>query len=157
LAGERATDRAADRSGSRRGGPGAQRRIETWTGDYAPLPGIPDEFVDPTGAPRPHWMKFLNALARIEPEEITQRFAAADRRIREMGISYRVHGETRERSWPLGHMPLLISESDWEEIRTGIEQRAELFERILTDIYGPAQLIADGALPAAGSHHQRRP
>ena len=149
MAGERASDRAGDWAGSRRGGPGAQRRIETWTGDYTPLPGIPDEFVDPSGAPRPHWMKFLNALARIEPEEITQRFAAADRRIREMGISYRVHGETRERSWPLGHMPLLISEHDWEEIRTGIEQRAELFERILTDIYGPADLIADGSLPAA--------
>ncbi len=127
----------------------AQRRIEAWTGGYQPLPGIHDEFVDADGEPRPHWMKMLNALARLEPDEITQRFAAADRRIRDMGISYRVHGETRERSWPLSHMPLLISETEWQEIRSGIEQRAELLERVLADIYGPAQLIADGALPAA--------
>ena len=126
-----------------------QRRIDGWVADYAPLPGIPDEFMDQKGQPRPHWMKMLNALARLEPEEIAQRFGAADRRIRDMGISYRVHGETRERSWPLSHMPLLISDGEWQDIRAGIEQRAELLERILADIYGPAQLVSDGALPAA--------
>ena len=139
---------AGERTTARRG-PGAQRRVENWTGDYAPLPGIPDEFVDSSGAPQAHWTRFLNALAKVDPGEITQRFAAADRRIRDMGISYRVHGETRERSWPLSHLPLLISETDWEEIRAGIEQRAELLERIIADVYGPGQLLAEGALPAA--------
>ena len=139
---------AGERSSARRGA-GAQRRIENWTADYAPLPGIPDEFLDSSGAPRAHWNRYLSALARVEPDEISQRFAAADRRIRDMGISYRVHGETRDRSWPLSHMPLLISETDWQEIRAGIEQRAELFERILSDVFGPAQLINEGVLPAA--------
>ncbi len=140
---------AGERASLRRNDAGAQRRIEAWTGDYAPLPGVLDEFLDPAGAPRPHWMKLLSALARLEPSEIEQRFAAADRRIREMGISYRVHGEARERSWPLSHMPLLVSETDWNEIRAGIEQRVDLLERILSDVYGPAKLIAEGALPAA--------
>jgi len=135
--------------GARRNNVSNQRRIESWMGGYAPLPGIPDEFLDAKGQPRAHWMKMLHALARLEPDEIAQRFGAADRRIRDMGISYRVHGETRERSWPLSHMPLLISDAEWQEISAGIEQRAELLERILSDIYGPAQLVADGALPAA--------
>ena len=140
---------AGERASFRRSDSGAQRRIESWIADYAPLPGIRDEFINGSGAPRTHWMKLLNALARLETNEIEQRFAAADRRIREMGISYRVHGETRERSWPLSHMPLLVSETDWVEIRAGIEQRVDLMERILDDIYGPSKLIAEGALPAA--------
>ena len=141
MAGERAKLRSGDAD--------AQSRIESWVRGYEPIPGIPDEFVDAAGRPRRHWMKLLGALARLEPEEITQRFAAADRRIRDMGMSYRVHGEARERSWPLSHMPLLVSEKDWDEIRSGIEQRVDLLERILADVYGPAQLVAEGALPAA--------
>jgi uncharacterized circularly permuted ATP-grasp superfamily protein len=42
-----------------------------------------------------------------------------------------------------------VSETDWNEIRAGIEQRVDLLERILSDVYGPAKLIAEGALPAA--------
>ncbi len=46
----------------------------------------------------------------LEQEAIEQRFEAADRRIRNMGMSYRVQGESAERSWPLSRMPLLIPE-----------------------------------------------
>jgi hypothetical protein len=141
LAGERAKLRGGDAD--------AQSHIESWVRGYQPIPGIPDEFVDAAGRPRRHWMKLLGALARLEPEEISHRFAAADRRIRDMGMSYRVHGEARERSWPLSHMPLLVSQKDWETIRSGIEQRVDILERILADVYGPAQLVAEGALPAA--------
>ncbi len=91
----------------------------------------------------------MAGLARIEPDEMAQRFAAADRRIREMGISYRVHGEANERSWPLERLPLVISSDDWREISAGIEQRARLNEALLADVYGPGRLVSEGALPAA--------
>jgi uncharacterized circularly permuted ATP-grasp superfamily protein/uncharacterized alpha-E superfamily protein len=124
-------------------------RVAAWTADYRPLAGIPDEFIAADGASRPHWTRLLDALAGLTPEEIEQRFAAADRRIRDMGVSYRVHGEAAERNWPLGRMPLLIAESEWREIARGVEQRAELLERTLADIYGRGRLVADGDLPAA--------
>ncbi len=128
---------------------GSVRRVEDWTAGYEPLPGIHDEFIDGKGAPRAHWQHFLNALSRIEDGQIERRFAAADRHIRDLGVSYRVYGETNERSWPLSHVPLLIPERDWREIAAGIKQRAELMERILTDLYGDARLVSEGALPAA--------
>jgi len=90
----------------------ALARVEAWTRDYAPLPGIPDEFVGANGERRPHWERLLRALADLEPDEIDQRFAAADRRIRNRGMSYRVQGEAAERTWPLSRMPLLIPESE---------------------------------------------
>ena len=127
----------------------SSNKLEDWVRDYAPLPGIHDEFIDVDGKSRPHWLRFLNALARSGGEEISRRFVAADRRIRDMGISHRVYGETNERPWPLSRMPLLISSADWQEISTGIAQRVELLERVLADVYGPGALVSGGDLPAA--------
>ena len=62
---------------------------------------------------------------------------------------HRVYGETRERTWPLSHVPLLIEESEWRDIAAGVVQRARLMEHILADIYGPGDLVKDGLLPAA--------
>lgn len=124
-------------------------RIDRWADGYAPLSGIVDEFIGADGKPRAHWTRFLAALSRLEPDEISRRFGAADRHIRDMGISHRVYGETRERSWPLSHLPLLIPESEWREIAEGVVQRARLMEHVLDDIYGPAKLVREGALPAA--------
>jgi uncharacterized circularly permuted ATP-grasp superfamily protein/uncharacterized alpha-E superfamily protein len=127
----------------------APDRVAAWTADYRPLPGIPDEFVDADGGRRAHWTHLLDALAALPPADVEQRFAAADRRIRDMGVSYRVHGEAAERNWPLGRMPLLIPEAEWREIARSVEQRAELLERTLADIYGEGRLVAEGYLPAA--------
>ena len=127
----------------------APARVAAWTRDYAPLPGTPDEFIGPDGAIRPHWRHLLTTLAGLEQEAIEQRFEAADRRIRNMGMSYRVQGETAERSWPLSRMPLIIPQAEWREIARGVEQRAELFERILSDVYGEGALVREGVLPAA--------
>ncbi len=143
-----ASEMPGTRNAARRGG-GSQRRVESWTSSYERLPGIDDEFLDKNGAPKPHWRTFLNALSRIEDGQIERRFASADRHIRDLGVSYRVYGETNERSWPLSHVPLLIPERDWREIVAGITQRAELMEQILTDLYGDAKLVSEGALPAA--------
>ena len=45
----------------------ALARVEAWTRDYAPLPGIPDEFIDANGERRPHWQRLLRALAELGP------------------------------------------------------------------------------------------
>ena len=136
--------RAVESEGER-----ARAQMAAWTRDYSPLPGIPDEFIGADGARRPHWERLLHALAGIGPGEIEQRFATADRRIRDRGMSYRVKGESIERTWPLGRMPLLIPEAEWRGIAAGIAQRAELLERVLSDVYGAGRLGAEGLLPAA--------
>lgn len=124
-------------------------RVQAWASGYEPLSGIPDEFVGADGSPRPHWLRYLNALGRLGAQEMEQRFNAADRRIRDMGISYRVYGETHERTWPLSRLPLLIPDEEWREISAGIVQRAELLDRVLADLYGEGRLVSEGALPAA--------
>jgi uncharacterized circularly permuted ATP-grasp superfamily protein/uncharacterized alpha-E superfamily protein len=132
-----------------RRGAASVRRVQEWAAGYEALPGVHDEFLDENGAPRAHWLRFLGALSRMEDDQIDSRFAAADRHIRDLGVSYRVYGETNERSWPLSHVPLLIPEHEWRDIAAGVTQRADLMEKILADLYGDATLVTEGALPAA--------
>src|SRR5437899_1851663 len=125
------------------------RRVAQWTRDYVRLPGIPDEFIAPDGAPRAVWSRFFDAFATLTPAEIERRFGSADRHLREAGVTYRAPGETADRLWPLSHLPLLIDETDWQQLTAGIAQRAELLELVLGDLYGEGRLIAEGAIPVA--------
>ncbi|MCA6110138.1 circularly permuted type 2 ATP-grasp protein [Bradyrhizobium cenepequi] len=126
-----------------------QRRMAQWSRDYARLPGIPDEYIGPDGTPRPVWTRFFDAFAALSPAEIERRFAAADRHLHDAGVTYRAPGDPSDRLWPLSHLPLIIDDADWQQLVSGITQRAQLLEMILRDIYGEGRLVADGAIPAA--------
>lgn len=138
----------------------AARRVAQWVRDYTPLPGIPDEFIAADGTPRPVWSRFFDAFAQLATSDIERRFASADRHLREAGVTYRAPSDNTERTWPLSHLPLLIDEGEWAQLSAGIAQRAELFERVLQDLYGEGRLVAEGAIPAAavaGSSEFLRP
>src|SRR5258705_3452431 len=101
-------------------------------------------------------------LARLGPNELSGRFAAADRHLRDSGVFYRVYEDASgaERPWPLSHMPLLIDGSEWQALKAGLMQRAELLEAVLADAYGTANLVREGRLPAvviAGNPEFLRP
>jgi uncharacterized circularly permuted ATP-grasp superfamily protein/uncharacterized alpha-E superfamily protein len=125
------------------------RRVVQWTRDYVRLPGIPDEYIAQDGAPREVWTRFFEAFAALSPADIERRFGAADRHLREAGVTYRAPGEAADKLWPLSHLPLLIGAAEWQQLCAGIVQRAELLELVLNDLYGEGRLIAEGAVPAA--------
>jgi uncharacterized circularly permuted ATP-grasp superfamily protein/uncharacterized alpha-E superfamily protein len=125
------------------------RRVAQWTRDYVRLPGIPDEYIAQDGAPREVWTRFFEAFAALAPADIERRFGAADRHLREAGVTYRAPGEAADKLWPLSHLPLLIGAAEWQQLCAGIVQRAELLELVLNDLYGEGRLIAEGAIPAA--------
>ena len=106
-----------------------EARVAAWTEGYAPLSGIPDEFIGADGARRPHWTRLLDLLASLGPDDVSQRFAAADRRIRNRGMSYRVQGETSERVWPLSRMPLLIPRSNGARSRAASRNAPSCWKR----------------------------
>src|SRR5215467_7866798 len=129
----------------------ANAELATLVHAYRPLPGVFDEMVDSAGRLRPHWLPFLGMLAGLSPEEINRRFAIADRHLRDSGVFYRVYEDPAgaERPWPLSHVPLVIDGAEWEQLKLGLAQRAELLEVVLADAYGPAKLVHDGRIPAA--------
>src|SRR5246500_225331 len=129
---------------------------------YRPPPGTFDEMVDREGRVRAHWQPLLAMLARLAPNELSRRFAAADRHLHDSGVFYRVYEDASgaERPWPLSHMPLLIDGAEWQALKAGLVQRAELLEAVLSDAYGPANRVREGRLPAvviAGNPEFLRP
>jgi uncharacterized circularly permuted ATP-grasp superfamily protein/uncharacterized alpha-E superfamily protein len=123
--------------------------VAQWTRGYARLPGIPDEYLTEDGTPREVWTRFFDAFAELTPADIERRFGAADRHLREAGVTYRAPGENADRLWPLSHLPLLIDDAEWQQLTAGIVQRAQLLELVLSDLYGEGRLVAEGAVPAA--------
>ena len=101
--------------------------------------------------PRPHWAHLMESLQTIGPEELGRRWARAERRIRENGITYNIYSDPlgASRAWRIDIVPLLISADEWRFIEAGIIQRAQLLNLLLEDLYGPQDLVAHGHFPAA--------
>jgi uncharacterized circularly permuted ATP-grasp superfamily protein/uncharacterized alpha-E superfamily protein len=117
--------------------------------DYRPLADCYDEMRPTTGEVRPHWQYFLDALRNLSPADIEERCREAGRLVRDNGVTYNLNGDDRgmSRPWELDLIPLLIRSEEWAGLERGLMQRAELFNLILLDLYGPRDLIRRGLLP----------
>lgn len=117
-----------------------------------PLPpdaDVHDELLAGPDAPRPHWTRFADSLARLGPQELARRWEQARRLLRENGVTYNVYGDPRgtDRPWELDPLPLLLAPDEWQALEAGLAQRAQLLNLILADLYGPQRLLRDGLLP----------
>jgi uncharacterized circularly permuted ATP-grasp superfamily protein/uncharacterized alpha-E superfamily protein len=116
---------------------------------YAPPKGVADELLRADGTLRPVWRPMIEHLSARDPAQIAQDVARGDLYLRDAGVYYRQYtsdGSTM-RDWPLSHIPVIIGEDEWQGLAAGIEQRAELLERTMADLYGPADLVKRGLLP----------
>lgn len=119
---------------------------------YAALPGVADEMLDADGEIKPVWQNLISRLSRLNEGDLHERFARADRYLRDAGVFYRTYGGpgeggSGERSWPLSHIPVLIDEKEWAGIASGLKQRADVLEAMIADIYGENRLVQEGVLP----------
>ena len=119
--------------------------------NYRLQPGVSDEMLDTQGLVRPVWRGFLDYLADIPPDQVPQRLARGDQYLRDAGVYYRQYGENGSavRDWPLSHIPVLIDETEWADISSGLIQRADLLEAIARDLYGENRLAEEGHIPAS--------
>jgi uncharacterized circularly permuted ATP-grasp superfamily protein/uncharacterized alpha-E superfamily protein len=123
--------------------------LRTLLEGYAVHEGRYDELLAAAGEPRPHWEAFLKTLAQRQGPDIGDTLSLMEREIRENGITYNVYADPQgaDRPWEVDPLPLLISPAEWDEIEAGIAQRAELLNRVLTDLYGPQELLRNGSVP----------
>ncbi len=119
--------------------------------EYSPVAGFHDEMLAPDGTRRPHWTGLVDALNRIGPEGLDERWQEGRRLIRDNGVTYNVYGDPRstERPWPVDPVPFLIENGEWAEIEAAITQRAVLLNSILCDLYGPQRIVRDKRVPPA--------
>jgi uncharacterized circularly permuted ATP-grasp superfamily protein/uncharacterized alpha-E superfamily protein len=116
---------------------------------YEPLPGCYDEMVDQTGAPRPHWGQLASAFAGLGTDELLRRQQEATRLLDQDGVIYNAYRESPHpgRRWLLDPVPTVVSSREWQAIESGVIERAELLNLILTDLYGPRELLRRRLLP----------
>ena len=118
---------------------------------YRPLPGVYDEMMGHDGGLREHWHDLLAGLAALGREELSRRFAAADRYLRDSGVFYRVYEDQAgvERGWPLTPIPLVIAADEWQRLQAALTERAHLIEAVIADVYGAGNLFRESRLPGA--------
>ncbi len=118
---------------------------------YRALPGVPDELVDAQGLMRPAWAGLIAHLSALSPEKIAAAFARGEQHLADTGVFFRTYGDRTGagRDWPFSPVPILLPEAEWSGIAAGLVQRADLLERVVADLYGPNDLVAQGHLPAA--------
>ncbi len=117
---------------------------------YRPKPGVRDEMVDGNGLVRAPWRNLIRTLSASGPHELGERFARAERYLRDAGIHQRDYGGgPSARPWPLSPFPVLLSEEEWSGIAAGLAERATLLESVMADVYGENRLVAEGLFPPA--------
>src|ERR1039457_4517210 len=117
---------------------------------YAGSPQRSDELLDRDGSICAHWQPLIEHLADGGAEAVRRSVEMTRRLIVENGVTYNVYADPqgRDRPWQLDPLPLLIAADEWRAIEAGVQQRAQLLNALLADLYGAQYLIAEGVVPA---------
>jgi uncharacterized circularly permuted ATP-grasp superfamily protein/uncharacterized alpha-E superfamily protein len=117
---------------------------------YTQPPAAYDELWTADRSIRKPWQPLIEVIDRLGCDQLERCHQEVSRMFRENGVAYNIHGDPQgiHRNWQLDILPLIIGRDDWETIQSGLQQRAQLLDLILKDLYGPRRLIADGILPA---------
>jgi uncharacterized circularly permuted ATP-grasp superfamily protein/uncharacterized alpha-E superfamily protein len=121
---------------------------------YATADDRYDEMFVARGQVRPHWQAMLEALRTASPAVMQHRVRKVERDVRENGVTYNVYADPQglDRPWDIDVVPMILPADEWAAIEAGVIQRAQLMNKVLLDIYGQQQLLANGHLPASLIH-----
>lgn len=113
-----------------------------------------DELFAADGTPRAHWRILLGQLTAEGPEAMQQRVEAVERQVHENGVTYNIYADPKgmQRPWELDALPFILPADEWAMIEAAVRQRATLLNRILSDVYGDQEMLAEGLLPPALIH-----
>lgn len=108
-----------------------------------------DELVSKEGLITPQWEKLAGYYSRTSAQKLETSYDEVSRQLRENGVTYNVYGDPdgMNRPWNLDPVPMVFGSEDWTQIEKGLEQRANLLNYILKDIYGGRRLIKEGLIP----------
>jgi uncharacterized circularly permuted ATP-grasp superfamily protein len=109
-----------------------------------------DEMNLSDGRCRPGYEILKRWLEDTPPELLAHRRSEAELLFRRIGITFAVYGETEgeERIIPFDIIPRILTKREWARLSKGLEQRVRALNLFLTDLYGPAEILKAGVLPA---------
>jgi carboxylate-amine ligase len=105
-----------------------------------------DEAIDSGGAAVSSYRPVFRILEGFESDELSGRAARAYRASVEAGLTFGVGGH--QQVFPVDVVPRVIPAHEWSVLTAGLTQRARAIEAFLRDVYGPAEIVRDGVIPA---------
>ena len=125
---------------------------------YRPVSGVYDDMLAADGVMREHWAHAARVIDDLGLAELLERSSRARRLLDDDGVTYNIYGSDDQLTatsqpapaapWGLDPVPVLIASEEWAAIELGVIQRAELLNLVLSDLYGPRQLLRRGLIPA---------
>ncbi len=114
-----------------------------------PPANIHDQVHTDDGNIKPEWTYLLDSLNNLGPKALNERQEKAKRILRDDGVTYNIYADSQGSSsqWELDLVPAIIGSEDWAKIESGLLERAELFNLMLRDLYGPRHLLNNKIIP----------
>jgi uncharacterized circularly permuted ATP-grasp superfamily protein len=108
-----------------------------------------DEMRGSGGEVRPAYQCLDEWLHRLSPDLLDRRRQEAELLFRRIGITFAVYGEAEstERLIPFDVLPRILSFTEWNTLRAGLEQRVGAINHFLKDIYGRREVLRAGVVP----------
>lgn len=131
--------------------PQAIEQLKPWLAHYH-YDGLRyDEMFTGPNQPRPHYAALYTHLLQQGSNPWRGLFNEVNRQIRDNGVTYNIYGDSEgaSRPWMLDPLPLIIPADEWQQIEAAVQQRARLFNHIVSDLYGQQHLLTQGRLPPA--------
>jgi uncharacterized circularly permuted ATP-grasp superfamily protein len=108
-----------------------------------------DEMRDSGGSVRPAYAELSQWLSQTQADTLDYRRREAELFFRRIGITFAVYGdpEAQERLIPFDVIPRIIAASEWDTLRSGLEQRVKAINAYIKDVYGRREILKAGIVP----------
>jgi uncharacterized circularly permuted ATP-grasp superfamily protein len=113
------------------------------------MPVAFDEMTMPNGDIRAAYAQLGAWLKDVPPDALEQRRREAELMFRRIGITFALYGEadSTERLIPFDVLPRIISSTEWDMVKRGLEQRVKALNAYLKDVYGAREILRAGIVP----------
>src|SRR6516165_2937249 len=108
-----------------------------------------DEMKGTDGSLRPAYGELFRWLSEVPSDVLDYRRREAEVLFRRIGITFAVYGEAdaQERLIPFDVLPRILLASEWDMLRSGLEQRVTAINHYLRDIYSRREILKAGVIP----------
>src|SRR5438132_13863400 len=108
-----------------------------------------DEMTGPGGDLRPAYRELSRWLKETPPDALEYRRQEAELLFRRIGITFAVYGEAeaQERLIPFDVIPRILSATEWDLVRRGLEQRVKTINLYIKDVYSQREILHAGVIP----------
>ncbi|AOW19775.1 circularly permuted type 2 ATP-grasp protein [Urechidicola croceus] len=108
-----------------------------------------DELLTSKMTIKPDWEKLLSNILKVGSKKLASKQADIDWLLAENGVTYNVYNDPKglNRPWNLNIVPFIIHQKEWDTVEKGIQQRSEVLNLLLKDIYGKRELLKNGIIP----------